>query len=165
MLRKIVKLLALVESEIFQNKMPTNLWRRQKRRLTKIRSKAVGSGIFGRFSNFDKCQSDVVVDYVGTDVGCPCYMWQVLVKQWPKYLTLWPAGHILRLTFLLYLIAFCSWPEVMSDVISGRFVGPVVPDNRVKFGDPRTNRSREISPEAVWGCIYDGFIAVSSDRK
>ena len=38
-----------------------------------------------------------------------------------------------------YLIAFCSRPEATSDVISSRFVGPVVPDNRLKFGDPRIN--------------------------
>ena len=47
-----------------------------KRRDTKIRPKAVGSGIFGRFRNFDKCRSGAVgdvisgvtVDYVGVDV-------------------------------------------------------------------------------------------------
>ena len=47
-----------------------------KRRATKIRPKAVGSGIFGRFPNFDKCPSEVAgdvisgvaVDYVGVDV-------------------------------------------------------------------------------------------------
>ena len=36
---------------------------------------------------------------------------------------------------------------ITSDVISGTFVGPVVPDNRVKFGDPRLNRSQEIPPD------------------
>ena len=50
-----------------------------KRRTTKIRPKAVGSGesgIFGCFPNFDKCQSEVADDvmsgvavhYVGMDV-------------------------------------------------------------------------------------------------
>ena len=34
-------------------------------------------------------------------------------------------------------------------VISGRFVGPVIPDNHVKFGDHRLNLSGEIPPEAV----------------
>ena len=46
------------------------------RRCTKIRPKAVGGGIFGRFSNFEKCRSEaaddimsnVAVDYVGVDV-------------------------------------------------------------------------------------------------
>ena len=33
----------------------------------------------------------------------------------------------------------------------------VVPDNRVKFGDPRLNRPLEIPPEAVLGGIFDGF--------
>ena len=46
--------------------------------------------------------------------------------------------------FIQYLIAFCSWPEATSDVISGRFVGPIIPDNRVKFGDPGINCSREM---------------------
>ena len=71
------------------------------------------------------------------------------VKQWPNYLTLWPARPVLRITFVQYFIAFCSRPEVMSDVISGRFVGPAIPDNRVKFSDSRLNLSREIPPEAV----------------
>ena len=65
-------------------------------------------------------------------------------QQWPNYFTHWPTGPVLRNTFVQYLIAFCSRLEVMSDVISGRCVRPVVPDNRVKFGDRRLNLSREI---------------------
>ena len=62
------------------------------------------------------------------------------------------------------LIAFCSLPGAASDVISGRFVGPVVvPDNHVKFGDPRSNRSRDIS-ETVRGGIFDSFICCYSFR-
>ena len=61
-------------------------------------------------------------------------------------LTLWPAGPALRITFVHYLIAFGSRPEATSDAISGRFVGPVIPDNRVKFSDPRINRSPGIIP-------------------
>ena len=76
-------------------------------------------------------------------------MWRVWVKQWPKYLTLCPPRPVLHITFVQYLIAFCGRLEVMSDAISGRFVGAVVPDNHVKFGDPRLNRSQEIPPEAV----------------
>ena len=46
------------------------------RRATKIRPETVGSGIFGRFPNFNKCRSEVAgdvisgvaVDYVGMDV-------------------------------------------------------------------------------------------------
>ena len=55
----------------------------------------------------------------------------------------------LRITFVQYLIAFSSGPEVTSNAISGKFVGPVVSDNHVKFGDPRSNLSPEISPEVV----------------
>ena len=76
-------------------------------------------------------------------------MWQVLAKYWPKFLTLLPDGLVLRITFVQYLIAFFSRLEVTSDVISGKFLGPVVSDNRVKFVDPRLNRYREIPPEAV----------------
>ena len=53
----------------------------------------------------------------------------------------------------------------MSDVIYGWFVGPMVPDNRVKFDDHRLNRSWEILPEATWGGIFDGIFAAASDRK
>ena len=41
-----------------------------KRRTTKIRPKAVGCGIFGRFSSFDKCRLEVAGDVVsGANVG------------------------------------------------------------------------------------------------
>ena len=51
-----------------------------KRRATKIRSKTVGGGIVGRFSNFDKYPSEVAGDVisglardnVGTDVRATC---------------------------------------------------------------------------------------------
>ena len=55
----------------------------------------------------------------------------------------------------------------MSDVISGMSVGPVVPNNPVKLGDPRLNRSREkfeLKPSEAGG-IFDGFVAVASDRN
>ena len=47
-----------------------------KRRTTKIRPQTVGGGIFGRFSNFDKCRpevsgeviSDMTIEWVGMDV-------------------------------------------------------------------------------------------------
>ena len=77
--------------------------------------------------------------------ACLCNMWWVWVKQWPKYLTLWLAGPVLRIIFVQYFIAFRSRLEVMSDVL----LGPVVPDNIVKFGDLRLSYSREIPPEAA----------------
>ena len=70
-------------------------------------------------------------------------------KQWPNYLTLRPTLPVLRIAFPQYFMAFCSRPEATSDVISGRFVWPLIPDKRVKFGYPRINLSREITPEAV----------------
>ena len=65
---------------------------------------------------------------------------------------------VLRTTFVHYLIAFCSRPEATGDVISGKYMRPVVLDNHVKFGDPRLNRSREIPPEPVWCGIFGGFL-------
>ena len=40
-------------------------------------------------------------------------------------------------------------------------MGPVILDNRVKFGYPRLNLSREIPPEAVWGGIFYSFFLCS----
>ena len=91
--------------------------------------------------------------------GCPCSMWRVWVKQWPKYLTLCRPDPFLHITFVQYLIAFCSWPELTSDIISGKFVGPVVSDNPVKFSGSRLNFYQEILPEAVRGGIFDGFFS------
>ena len=59
------------------NKKPTIWWGYAKRRATKIRPKAVVSGIFGRFSNFDKCRleaagdviSGLAIELAGTDVS------------------------------------------------------------------------------------------------
>ena len=42
---------------------------------------------------------------------------------------------------------------------------PVVRDKRVKFGDPRLNHSRYISPEAVWGGICNDFFRDNSTLK
>ena len=53
--------------------------------------------------------------------------------------------------------AFCSRLEAANDVISGGFVGPVVPDKHVKFCDRRINRTLQILPEAVGGCIFYSF--------
>ena len=78
---------------------------------------------------------------------------------------LWPAGPVLCITFVQYLIAFCRRPEATNNVISGKFVGSVISDNRVKHGDPRINLSQEIPPEAVRGGCFDGFFVVASDWK
>ena len=48
-----------------------------------------------------------------------------------------------------------SLPERDSDVMSGTFVGPIVPDKLVKFRAPHLNHSREIPPEVVGGRICD----------
>ena len=59
--------------------------------------------------------------------------------------------------FVQHLIVFCSRPEATSDVISGGFVGPVVPDNCMKFGDPRLNLSLEIPPQAAFSTVFFNF--------
>ena len=60
-------------------------------------------------------------------------------------------------TFVQYLIAFCGQPETAIDVNFNRFVGPIVHDKRVEFLDPRSNRSREIPPDAIRGVIFGHF--------
>ena len=55
--------------------------------------------------------------------------------------------------FVQYLMTFCSRLEAAGDVISGTFVGPIVPDKSVKCRDPSLNRSQEIPPEAIRGGI------------
>ena len=45
---------------------------------------------------------------------------------------------------LACLLFVFSRPEEANDVISGKFGRLIVPDNDVKLGDPRLNRSREI---------------------
>ena len=63
-------------------------------------------------------------------------------------------GHT-RFTHLLQnLIAFCSRLEAASDVISGRFMRPIVPDKNVKFCDPRLNYSGKIRCETIAGSIF-----------
>ena len=44
--------------------------------------------------------------------------WLILSLKWPNYSTYWSTRSVLR-TFMQNLIAFCSQPEIVSDVISG----------------------------------------------
>ena len=44
--------------------MPTNWWGQAKHRAMQILPKAVGGGIFYRFSNFDKCRLEVAGDVI-----------------------------------------------------------------------------------------------------
>ena len=68
-------------------------------------------------------------------------------------------------TFVQYLIVFCSWLEAAIDVISGRFAGLTVADNRVKlFRDHRLNRSGEIQPKAI-GCSIFGHFSNFCNRR
>ena len=57
-----------------------------------------------------------------------------------------------------YLTTFCSRPEATGDVISSKFVEPVVFDKCVKSHDPSLNHfPSKIPPEAVGGGIFDRF--------
>ena len=59
-------------------------------------------------------------------------------------------------TFVQYLVASCSRPEAASEVMSDRFVQPIVLDKRVKFCS-RLNHSRQIRTKAIGGGIYEFF--------
>ena len=87
------------------------------------------------------------LDYVGADVAAG-FGNSRLNSAWPTYLTLCPAGPVLR-TVVQYLITFCSRPEAASTVISGTLLGPFVLDKFLNFRDPSLNGSREIPAEAV----------------
>ena len=83
-----------------------------------------------------------------------------------RKLWLWTlSGQTRFATFVQYLIAFCSRPEALSDVISSRFVRPIVLNKCLKFCDPCLNHFREIPPEAVGGGIFDSFFPIISDWK
>ena len=56
-----------------------------------------------------------------------------------------------------YLIASYSRPEADSDVVSGRFVGPVVLDKCVKFGGPRLNRLVKFHPKPSEAAFFTFF--------
>ena len=151
------------------NKKPTNWCGKQN--ATPLTFDPVGRDIFGRFfSNFDIYRPEVAGDVitgvalkqVGMDVrGKFC---DSMLNSSRNYSTLSPAGPVLH-TFMRYLDAFYSRPEAANDVISGSFVGPVVPDNRVKLDGHHTNGSREIPPKVVGGVIFDDIFAITSDRK
>ena len=56
-----------------------------------------------------------------------------------------------------YLMAFSIRHEVANDVMSRKFLRPIVPDKGVKFRGTYLNRSREIPPKAVGSCSFDSF--------
>ena len=66
------------------------------------------------------------------------------------------------LTFIQYSVVICSRLEAANDVISSRFVRLIVPDNFVKFCDPRLNCSLEIRPKVL---VFDRFFWITSTRK
>ena len=102
---------------------------------------------------------------IGRD-GYPYEIWWFYLKHWPNCSTLWPAAPVLSI-FLQYLIAVCSWTETASDIISGSFVGPIVPDKHVQFPDPRLKSSRfetfhSKSPEAAFSTDISRYLRIES---
>ena len=65
-------------------------------------------------------------------------------------------------TFMQYSVAFCSFWEIASDVISTIFMSHVKHDDAIIFRDPGLNRSREISffksSETVFAAIFSAII-------
>ena len=64
-----------VVDDVIQNKTKNKqdahqLVRQAKRRATKIRPKAVGSGTFGRFANFDRYRSEAAGDVISGVAVC-----------------------------------------------------------------------------------------------
>ena len=90
-----------------------------------------------------------------TRPGCQLKIWWFYVRHWPNYYSL-PAASVLR-SFVQYLVAFSSWPKAATDVISGKFLRPIIADKWIKLRDSYLNRSQENPPEAVGGGFFDSF--------
>ena len=125
-----------------------------KRSTTKIRRKAVLSGILAVFSNFDKCRQKVAGDAISG-----VFFGDAMLNSGPHQF------YALLCSIQLHFAAY--WKQLSLDVISGIFVGPIVPDKRVKFRDPHLNCSGEIQTKAVGGSIFGRFFfrtSINADR-
>ena len=65
---------------------------------------------------------------------------------------------------LQHQIAFCSRPKTASDVLSIKFMRPIVPDKCAKFGDPRLSRSAEIQIEGGISTVFRDDFRPEVDR-
>ena len=124
------------------NNMPTNWWGRQNAATLnfdpKLWDTAFSAVFWTSISTIGSSRWRYIwCGYTLTRLAWPCNIWRVSVKQWPTYSTLWPVGPVLCTTFVQCLIAFCSWPEATRDVISGTFMGTVVPENRSWWSSPK----------------------------
>ena len=63
------------------------------------------------------------------------------------------------------MIAICSRPEEKSDVLSGTLVGSVVPDNRVKIGDPTFNSFSQKFNLKPPKAAFSSFFSLSFRQK
>ena len=62
-------------------------------------------------------------------------------------------------TFVQYLIEFCNGQVAASDVICGKYVGPIAHDKCVKFCHHRLTHSGEIRPDANRVGIFKSFFS------
>ena len=96
-----------------------------------IQPKDVGGGICGRFSNFNKLRPEVAGDVI-SNFAVDSTNLDVLVKFGDSTLN------------SSRIIGLCCLMHFSSDIISGNFGMPIVPDKYVKFCDPCLNCPREI---------------------
>ena len=106
-----------------------------KRRATQIRPKAVGGGIFGRSSNFDKCRLELAGDvisgrFMGPDASDNC------VKVGDPAITLLEKLH-LKPSEAAFSTFFRDnfWLGVVSDIISGVAVYSACMGVHATFGE------------------------------
>ena len=123
-------------------KPPTNWLGQVKRRASKIRFKVVRGGI--------DVISGEAVDEVGMDVTV-----KLGGSVFEIFDSLADRAHLR--SFVQYLIACFSLTETTSYVISGNFVGQVMPDKRLECRVLRLNLSPENPPKVVAGGIFAGF--------
>ena len=68
--------------------------------------------------------------------------------------------------FLQYLIAFCTKPGAVSDVLAGIFVGMTVPEQRENFvivAQPVPEQCDPKTSDAAFSAIFR--ISINADRK
>ena len=93
-------------------------------------NKAVGCGIFHRFSNLDKCRSKAAGDII------PACVWPVVLDKCINFHD--PKRNSTRSRQRRYF-PYNFRPEVDNDVISGAAVDNVRMDVPVKLGDSKSN--------------------------
>ena len=113
------------------NKKPTNWWGRQMAAPLKVHPKPSEAAFF----SFSRTSINAYRRFAVA--ACPHDGPHLKDSQWYSPRKKW------YFRWVQHLIACCSQPEANSDVISGRYVEPVIPHNRAKFGDSPIGRVGE----------------------